>query len=58
MKLAIFLRGYRVERELLYLELGKVLTLDELVFTSVEGKVFQHDVMCFERPVGFLCASM
>jgi integrase len=37
-KLASFLREYREERELLYLELGKQLTLDDLVFTTVEGK--------------------
>ena len=37
-KLALFLREYRAERERLYLELGKQLTLDDLVFTSVEGK--------------------
>jgi len=36
-KLALFLREYRQERELLYLELGRQLTLDDLVFTSVEG---------------------
>lgn len=37
-KLSLFLREYRVQRELLYLELGKQLTLDDLVFTSVEIK--------------------
>ncbi|OGO16922.1 MAG: hypothetical protein A2Z15_00345 [Chloroflexi bacterium RBG_16_50_11] len=37
-KLALFLRGYRVDRELLYLELGKQLTLDDLVFASHEGE--------------------
>ena len=37
-KLALFLREYKQERGLLYLELGKQLTLDDLVFTSVEGK--------------------
>ena len=37
-KLSLFLREYRVERELLYLKLGKQLTLDDLVFTSVELK--------------------
>ena len=37
-KLALFLRGYKLEREQLYRELGKQLGLDDLVFTSVEGK--------------------
>jgi len=37
-KLALFLREYRAEREWLYHELGRQLTLDDLVFTSVEGK--------------------
>ena len=31
-------KKYQVERERLYLELGKQLTLDDIVFTSVEGK--------------------
>ena len=37
-KLALFLREYRAERKSLYRELGRELTLDDLVFTSVEGK--------------------
>jgi len=37
-KLACFLRDYRVEREVLYRQLGKELTLDSLIFASVEGK--------------------
>ncbi len=37
-KLALFLRGYRAERERLYRELGAELTLDSLVFSGVEGK--------------------
>ena len=37
-KLALFLRQYRLEREALYRELGKELTLDSLVFADVEGK--------------------
>ncbi len=37
-KLALYLREYKAERERLYRELGKPLTLDDLVFTSVEGK--------------------
>ena len=37
-KLATFLREYKQERKSLYHELGKELTLDDLVFGSVEGK--------------------
>jgi len=37
-KLALFLREYKAEREALYHELGKELTLDSLVFTSAGGK--------------------
>jgi integrase len=37
-KLAVFLKGYRAERESLYFELGKLLSLDDLVFASVDGK--------------------
>jgi len=37
-KLALFLREYKSEQEWLYLELGKQLTLDDLVFTSVGGR--------------------
>ena len=37
-KLALFLREYRTEREWLYQQLGKQLTLDNLAFTSVEGR--------------------
>ena len=37
-KLVLFLREYKVERERLYYELEEQLTLDDLVFTSVEGK--------------------
>ncbi|MFC1968609.1 tyrosine recombinase XerC [Chloroflexota bacterium] len=36
--LALFLREYRTEREAIYLELGKEITLDDLVFPSIEGK--------------------
>jgi len=47
-KLALFLREYRVERESLYWQLGQPLSLDSLVFASVEGKpidpgVLSHD---------------
>ena len=37
-KLALFLREYKAEREALYRQLEKELTLDDLVFTSVEGR--------------------
>jgi integrase len=37
-KLALFLREYSLERDRLYHELGKELTLDSLVFASFEGK--------------------
>ncbi len=37
-KLALFLREYRAERERLYHELGKQLSLDDLVFAGPEGK--------------------
>jgi len=37
-KLALFLRKYKADRERLYHELGKELTLDDLVFPSIEGK--------------------
>ena len=47
-KLALFLREYRQDRELLRLELGRRLELDDLVFANVEGKpvnasVLSHD---------------
>jgi len=35
--MALYLREYRTERELLYLELDRILSLDDLVFTNVEG---------------------
>jgi len=37
-KLALFLREYKQEQGLLNLELGRQLTLDDLVFANVEGK--------------------
>ena len=37
-KLALFLREYKLERECLYQQLGKALTLDSLVFANAEGK--------------------
>jgi len=44
-KLALFLRGYKAEREWLYQQLGKPLTLDDLVFTSVAGKPIDPGVV-------------
>jgi integrase len=44
-KLAIFLREYRLERERLYRELGKELTLDGLVFANVKGKPLDPGVL-------------
>jgi integrase len=44
-KLACFLREYQAERESLYRQLGKELTLDDLVFASVEGKPIDARVL-------------
>lgn len=44
-KLAVFLREYRQERKALYHELGKELTLDDLVFASVEGHPIDPGVL-------------
>lgn len=44
-KLACFLREYRAERESLYRSLGKALTIDDLVFASVEGKPIDPGVL-------------
>ena len=44
-KLALYLREYRAERERFYHELGKELTLDDLVFTSVEGRPIDPGVL-------------
>jgi len=44
-KLALFLREFRAERERLYRELGKELTLDDLVFATVEGKPIDPGVL-------------
>ena len=37
-KLALYLRQYKAQREVLYLERGKILGLDDLVFASDKGK--------------------
>ena len=44
-KLALFLREYCAEQERLYRELGRELTLDDLVFASVEGKPIDPGVL-------------
>jgi integrase len=44
-KLATYLRGYRAEREGLFLLLGKPLTLDSLVFANVEGDPVDPSVL-------------
>jgi integrase len=44
-KLSIFLKGYQSEREWLYQQLGKQLTLDDLVFASVDGKPIDPSVL-------------
>lgn len=44
-KLACFLREYKAERERLYRELGKELSLDDLVFANVEGKPIDPGVL-------------
>ena len=56
-KLALYLREYRNEREAIYRELGKELTLDDLVFTSIEGKpldpcVLTHNFTRMARRAG------
>ena len=44
-KLALFLKDYRASREVLYLELGGILSLDDLVFTSVAGEPLNPSVV-------------
>jgi integrase len=44
-KLALFLRDYRAERESLYRQSGKELTLDSLVFGSPEGEPLDPSVL-------------
>ena len=44
-KLALFLRDYRREREVLYLELYRVLGLDDLVFANIDGKAIDPSVL-------------
>ena len=56
-KLALFLREYKAEREWLYHELGRQLTLDDLVFASPEGKpldpsMLSHDFARIAKQAG------
>ncbi len=44
-KLALFLREYKASRESLLLHLGKLPSLDDLVFASVEGKPLDPGVL-------------
>jgi len=44
-KLASFLREYKAERESVFWQLGKPLALDDLVFTSIEGKAFDPSLL-------------
>ena len=44
-KLALFLKGYRAERESLYWQLGVPLTLDDLVFANHDGKPIDPSVL-------------
>jgi integrase len=44
-KLAYFLREYKREREILYLELGSVLSLDDLVFANADGGPIDPSVL-------------
>ena len=44
-KLALFLREYKAERESLFWQLGQPLSLDSLVFASVEGKPIDPSVL-------------
>ncbi len=44
-KLVSFLKDYKASREVLYLELGKILSLDDLVFTSITGEPLNPSVL-------------
>ena len=44
-KLATYLRDYQLQREAIYQQLGKSLTLDDLVFASVDGKPIDPSVL-------------
>ena len=47
-KLALFLREYKAERESMYWQLGKPLSLDDLVFTSVHFTPIESAVLSRE----------
>ncbi len=47
-KLSLFLREYRKEREVLYLELGRVLGLDDLVFSNYDGRPVDPSMLSHE----------
>ena len=56
-KLALYLREYKAERESLSLHLGRLLSLDGLVFANVEGKpldpsVLSHDFARIAKRAG------
>ena len=58
--LALFLREYKTERELLSLELGKVLSLNDLVFADIDGKpidpsTLTHNFGRIVRQAGLSC---
>ena len=44
-KLAVFMREYKATRESLYIQLGYVLGLDDLVFTSVDLQALHPSVL-------------
>ena len=44
-KLALFLRGYKAQMEVLYLERGRVLSLDDLLFANGEDKPIDPGVL-------------
>ncbi len=47
-KLALFLRDYKKERELLYLDLGTILGLDDMVFANHEGQPLDPSMLSHE----------
>jgi len=59
-KLALYLREYRVERESLYRHLGVPLTLDDLVFSNIDGKpidpsTLTHSCAKIVKRAGLIC---
>ncbi|NLE09366.1 MAG: tyrosine-type recombinase/integrase, partial [Dehalococcoidales bacterium] len=56
-KLAVFLRDYKKSRELLYLDMERILSLDDLVFTSITleplgDSVLTHDFQRVAKRAG------